>query len=46
MPASMRMLVPELESTALLPAEPEASTVILTIERRIVEKHAGRGVTE
>src|SRR5256885_1932749 len=37
-PASIRMLVPELERTAVLPREPDASTVIRTMERRIVEK--------
>jgi len=37
-PASIRMLVPELERIAVLPREPEANTVIRTMERRIVEK--------
>src|SRR5580765_4199439 len=43
-PASMRMLVPELERTAGLPREPEASTVIRTMERRIDEKPVGKRV--
>ena len=38
MPASIRMLALELERTAVLPRDPDASTVMRTMERRIVEK--------
>jgi len=31
------MLVPEEEKTAVLPREPDASTVIRTMQRRIIE---------
>src|SRR5438874_9575521 len=44
-PASMRILVPELQRIAVLPREPEANTVMRTMERRIVEKPVDRGVT-
>src|SRR5438067_5280774 len=46
MPASMRMLVSELERTAVLPRDPEASTVIRTMERRIDEKPVGKRVNK
>lgn len=40
----MRMLALELESTAVLPRDPDASTVMRTMERRIVEKPVDRRV--
>jgi hypothetical protein len=44
MPASIRMLAPELERIAVLPRDPEASIVMRTMQRRIVEKPVDRGV--
>src|SRR5689334_16101925 len=44
MPASIRMLVPELARTAVLPREPEASTVMRTMKRRIVENAVDKRV--
>ena len=37
--------MPELQRIAVLPREPEANTVMRTMERRIVEKPVDRGVT-
>src|SRR5947209_18161990 len=44
MPASIKMLAPELARIAVLPRDPEASTVMRTMQRRIVEKPVDRGV--